>query len=126
MNGVVGFDFGTTNSLISFVQGDRVINILEEGLPFPSVVSYQGDRKIVGRRAKDLLAEANAGVIGNIVRSPKMLLGRGFVDVEGVRRHPRDIAADIISWVRRQAIESEYPGKYETAVVTIPVDMNGA
>lgn len=126
MNGVIGFDFGTTNSLISFVQGNRAINVLEEGLPFPSVVSYQGDRKIVGRKAKDLLAEANASVIGNIVRSPKALLGKGIVDVEGVRRHPRDIAADIISWVRQQAVESEYRGSYETAIVTIPVDMNGA
>jgi molecular chaperone DnaK len=125
MKGVVGFDFGTTNSLISFVEGDRAINILEDGLPFPSVVSYQGDSKIVGRKAKELLSEANASVIGNVVRSPKMLLGKGIIDVEGVRRHPRDIAADVISWVRRRAMESEYPGSYETAVVTIPVDMEG-
>ena len=43
-----GFDFGTTNSLISFIAGDRAINILDDGYPFPSVVCYLGDKKIVG------------------------------------------------------------------------------
>ena len=35
MSDVIGFDFGTTNSLISFIEKDRPINILEDGLPFP-------------------------------------------------------------------------------------------
>ena len=34
---VVGFDFGTTNSLISVVQGNRVLSFLDDqGLPVPS------------------------------------------------------------------------------------------
>lgn len=126
MSSVFGFDFGTTNSLISFIAGNKAICVLEDGLPFPSVVSYQGDRKIVGRKAKEMLAEANATVIGNTVRSPKTLLGHGLVNVDGVRRNPRDIVADVVSWVRQQAIASDHPGDYDTAVVTIPIDMNGA
>lgn len=39
---VVGFDFGTTNSLVSVVVGDRVIRFEDEGQPIPSVVSYEG------------------------------------------------------------------------------------
>ena len=40
----VGFDFGTTNSLISVIVGDRAIDVTdEEDLPFPSVVRYEGE-----------------------------------------------------------------------------------
>ena len=40
---VVGFDFGTTNSLMSVVVGDEVIDVLDvDGRPFPSVVRYEG------------------------------------------------------------------------------------
>lgn len=122
---VVGFDFGTTNSLISFIEGERAISILDHGMPFPSVICYQGSQKIVGRKAKERLADAGASVIGNTVRSPKTLLGESKVFVEGVARNPRDIVADIVAYVRDQAVDSGYPGNYDTAVVTIPIDMNG-
>ncbi len=50
---VVGFDFGTTNSLISLVRGRRVVSFLdEEERPIPSVVCYEGGGKILGREAK--------------------------------------------------------------------------
>ena len=41
----VGFDFGTTNSLISVVVGDRVVDVtdVETGRPHPSVVRYEGE-----------------------------------------------------------------------------------
>ena len=83
--GVVGFDFGTTNSLISVVRGRRVLNLLDEDeRPFPSVVCYEGGRTIVGREARRRLTQAGLGVYGNIVRSPKMFLGRESVFVDGV------------------------------------------
>ncbi len=45
---VVGFDFGTTNSLISIIMGNKVINYTGvDGLPIPSVVCYEGNTKIV-------------------------------------------------------------------------------
>ena len=74
----MGFDFGTTNSLISVVAGDRAIDLLDEtGLPFPSVVRYEGEAVVVGREAKQALDAAGLGVHGNTVRSPKFLLGQG-------------------------------------------------
>ena len=39
---VVGFDFGTTNSLASIVIGTDVITFLENEQPIPSVVSFEG------------------------------------------------------------------------------------
>jgi actin-like ATPase involved in cell morphogenesis len=126
---VVGFDFGTTNSLIASIQGGRAINYLDdEGLPVPSVVCYEGASKIVGRGAKERLAEAGLGIKGNVVRSPKFLLGQESVFIEGVERSPVDIVSDVVGYVAQQATESRRGlelGQVDKAVVTIPVDMEG-
>lgn len=125
---VVGFDFGTTNSLISYISGGRAINLLdEEGLPVPSVVCYEGAKTIVGRDAKERLGEAGLGVKGNAIRSPKVLLGRESVFVEGVERSPVDIVRDVVEYVATSAQKSRGRdlGRVNSAVVTIPVDMEG-
>lgn len=126
---VVGFDFGTTNSLISTIQGNRAINYLDdEGLPIPSVVCYEGSSTIVGREAKERLAEAGLGIKGNVIRSPKFLLGQESVFVEGVEKNPVDIVSDVVGFVAKLAQEGRRGrelGSVERAVVTIPVDMEG-
>ena len=124
---IYGFDFGTTNSLISVVEGDRCIAYVDEehgGLPHPSVVCYDGDEVIVGHDAKGRLSTSGLGVIGNVVRSPKTKLGEHSVVVDGVSRSPRQMVADIVRYVTGHA-QNERPGDYSRAVVTIPVDMNG-
>lgn len=125
---VVGFDFGTTNSLISVITGDRAINFLDgEGLPVPSVVCYEGTQTIVGREAKERLGEAGLGVKGNVVRSPKVLLGKESVFIEGLRHNPVDLVCDVVSYVAREAVARQHRGLDEIsrAVVTIPVDTDG-
>ena len=127
--GVVGFDFGTTNSVMSFVSGERCISILDEGLPHPSVVSYRGGQVIVGREAKKELANATSGVVGNIVKSPKTMLGQQSVTVDGHRYSPKDVVRDVVAHVMQHAeadrIAKQSGEKFTRAVVTIPVDMNG-
>ncbi|MEV0561567.1 Hsp70 family protein [Dactylosporangium sp. NPDC050588] len=126
---IVGFDFGTTNSLVSVVVGDRVIDVLdEEGMPHPSVVRYEGEEVIVGREARHALEEAGVGVYGNTVKSPKFLLGEEVITVGGVERNPIDIVADVIRFVRSESLRSAQRralGQLDRAVVTIPVNMNG-
>lgn len=126
---VVGFDFGTTNSLLSLVRGDGTINYLDdEQRPIPSVVCYEGQQKIVGRAAKERLAQAGLGIQGNIVRSPKMYLGRDSVFMEGIERSPVDIVADVVRHVLYEARRGRSGRELDTlsgAVVTIPVDMEG-
>ena len=126
---IAGFDFGTTNSLVSVVVGDRAISVFdEEGRPYPSVVRYEGEAVIVGREARHALEDAGIGVYGNTVRSPKFFLGEEAVDVGGVERSPIDIVADVIRHVRSESLRSAQRtvlGDLDRAVVTIPVSMNG-
>ncbi len=128
---VVGFDFGTTNSLVSIVQGRRVVSFLdEEERPIPSVVCYEGGRKILGREAKRRLVQAGLGVYGNIVRSPKKYLGRDGVTVEGIERSPVEMVADVVGHVLEEArtsggLRGQNLEGVDGAVVTIPVDMEG-
>jgi molecular chaperone DnaK len=124
---IIGFDFGTTNSLISVIRGGRPIHFLdEEQRPIPSVVCYEGAKTIVGRLAKERLSEAGLGVQKNIIRSPKMYLGRDSVFVEGVERSPIDVVATVVQHVVDVAEASgREMGEIDGAIVTIPVDMEG-
>ena len=125
---VVGFDFGTTNSLISIVQGDRVISFNDEqGLPVPSVVAYEGTKTVVGREARERMSKAGLGVQGNLVRSPKTLLGKESVYVGGKERSPVDIVRDVVLYVRTLATQTKTVKNLhiDRAVVTIPINMEG-
>src|SRR5690606_37566917 len=96
--------------------------------PIPSVVSYEGSRVLVGREARERLADAGLGIHGNIVRSPKRHLGQEHILVGGVSRSPVDVVRDVVTHVRREAQKSRtVPGlTVDKAVVTIPVNMIGA
>lgn len=125
---ILGFDFGTTNSLISVIVGGKVINFLQDDQPIPSVVCYEGSKTIVGREARERQSEAGLGVKGNIVRSPKTILGEESVFVEGVARSPVDIVSDVITHVAsvaRADSRARELGNLSDVVVTIPVNMLG-
>ncbi len=124
----IGFDFGTTNSLISVIQRGRATNVMaEDGLSFPSVVRYEGERVVVGREAKQALDEAGLGIYGNTVRSPKFLLGDESVQVGGVERSPVDIVSDVVKYVKSESLkmQADILDGVNQAVVTIPVTMTG-
>ena len=126
---IVGFDFGTTNSLISIPDANGAINIFDvDGNPFPSVVRYEGQEVTAGRDARLALEELEIGVYGNIVHSPKFLLGEDIISVGGVERNPIDIVADLITHVRKlseSSLLNAQGNTFDRAVVTIPVTMNG-
>lgn len=133
MAATFGLDFGTTNSLISVIGpdpktrnvGPRVLT--QDGRPHPSVVLYSGADPVVGRQAKDQLNELGLGVFGNIIRSPKMFLGSPVgVEVGGVTRQAVDVVADVLRFLRQDALSRGFKGNsFESAVITIPVTMRG-
>ena len=124
---VVGFDFGTTNSLASVVVGDSVITFLDNEQPIPSVVSFEGGKVEVGRKAHDKLTSAGLGVQGSTVRSPKTLLGRDELIIDGVRRDPVKLVEYVLDHVRRFVLQTKAGRdlKMDRVVATIPVNMEG-
>src|SRR5437763_17091354 len=96
---IVGLDFGTTNSLVSFVLGDRAIALTDKAngdLPHPSVVWFHGRDVIVGRRAETQLGADEDGFAAGIVRSPKAYLGRGESPIiSGVQHQASDVVAEL-------------------------------
>jgi molecular chaperone DnaK (HSP70) len=128
MSKVVGFDFGTTNSLVSIIlkNGEVKFYTDDKNLPHPSVVCYLGNKTISGRKAKERLDKNVIGISGDIVRSPKRLLGEAAVSVAGINKHPTDIVADLVRFLRTNALAQEDGlSDFTRAVVTIPVGMDG-
>jgi molecular chaperone DnaK len=124
---VVGFDFGTTNTLASVVIGDEVITFLENEQPIPSVVSFEGGKIEVGRKAHDRLTSSGLGVQGSTVRSPKTLLGREELLIDGVRRDPVKLVEHVLDHVRRYVLQTKAGRelRMDRVVATIPVNMEG-
>lgn len=124
---VIGFDFGTTNSLAAVVVGTEVITFLENEQPIPSVVSFEGGKVEVGRKAHDKLTSAGLGIQGSTVRSPKSLLGREEQLIDGVRRDPVQMVEFVLDHVRRFVLQTKAGRelKMDRVVATIPVNMEG-
>ncbi|WP_168204721.1 Hsp70 family protein [Noviherbaspirillum sp. UKPF54] len=124
---IFGFDFGTTNSLASVVIGDTVLTFLDNDQPIPSVVSFEGGKVEVGRKARDKLTSAGLGVQGSTVRSPKSLLGKDELIIDGVRRDPVQMVEYVLEYVRRFVLQNKAARdlKMDRVVATIPVNMEG-
>lgn len=129
---VIGFDFGTTNSLMA-LAGDKDVEIFLDisDRPTPSVVCYEGQEIIVGREAKNRLTGAGIGLVGNVVRSPKSLLDTKAdgITVQGKELQPSEIVAEVVRHVLSEARNTPEREKaledVDSAVVTLPVNMKG-
>lgn len=124
----IGIDFGTTNSLISVVTREgRITSFDDVGRPHPSVVRYEGEQIICGRKAREKLEKLGLGVLGNTVRGPKKLLGQDHVNVDGRVLSPVTIIADFINHLTAHARDADLDqvADLTRAVVTIPVALDG-
>ncbi len=81
---------------------------------------------MVGRSAYEQLEQSGTGVIGDAVRSPKSFLGQPTpVTVAGVARTPRELVATILEHAVNETQEADPSFPFTSAVMTIPVDMDG-
>ncbi|BCR26322.1 Hsp70 family protein [Aquipseudomonas alcaligenes] len=124
----VGIDFGTTNSLISVITRAGLAKCFDDtGRPHPSVVRYEGEQVICGKKARDKLEKLGIGVLGNTVRGPKKLLGSEHINVDGRIMTPVEAIADYIKYLVADADDSDIDqiADLTRAVVTIPVALDG-
>ena len=147
MSKIIGIDLGTTNSVVSIMEGGSptVISTAEGSRLLPSVVAFnKNGERLVGITAK------RQAVINpeNTVYSIKRFMGRHFADVEAerkmvsykvvegpggdVRIHipatnkdytPQEISAMVLAKLKTDA-EAYLGEKVTQAVITVPAYFN--
>ena len=147
MSKIIGIDLGTTNSVVSFLEGGsvKVIPTKDGANTLPSVVAFTKDgKRLVGNVAKRQ-AVTNPE---NTIFSAKRFIGHNFnevknelghipykvvsadnggvaFEVNGTKFSPQEISAAILSELKQQA--EEYIGQTVTdAVITVPAYFNDA
>jgi len=147
MSKIIGIDLGTTNSVVSVMEGGQpvVIPNQEGGRTTPSVVGFaKSGERLVGNVAKRQ-AVTNAE---NTIYSIKRFMGRRFdevsqemklmpykvvkgdgdsvwVDISGKKYSPPEISAMILGKLK-EAAESYLGEKVTQAVITVPAYFNDA
>lgn len=120
---IIGIDLGTTNSVISVMEGKeaKVIPNPEGNRTTPSVVTFKNGERIVGEAAKRQAA-TNKDTIVSIKRH----MGTDYkVNVDGKEYTPQEISAFILQTLKGYA--EEYLGEKVTkAVITVPAYFNDA
>lgn len=123
-NKIIGIDLGTTNSVVSVMEGGdvKVIANAEGGRTTPSVVSFKGEEISVGDVAK-----RQSITNPNTVSSIKRHMGDANyrVDIQGKKYTPQEISAMILQNLKKTA--EDYLGATVTqAVITVPAYFNDA
>ncbi len=142
---IIGIDLGTTNSVVSVMEGAEPKVILNEegGRTTPSVVGFTKDgERLVGQAArrqaitnpertifsaKRFMGMNFADVKNEAKRTPYKLVkgagGRASIEVDGKKYSPPEISAQILTKLKRAA--EEYLGEtVEQAVITVPAYFN--
>jgi len=121
----VGIDLGTTNSVVSVLEGGEptVITNAEGFRTTPSVVAFTKDGEVlVGETAK----RQNVTNVDRTISSVKRHIGTDWtVDIDGKKYTPQEISARILAKLKRDA--EQYLGDTVTdAVITVPAYFNDA
>src|SRR5215467_12355209 len=121
----VGIDLGTTNSVISVLEGGEpvVVPNAEGSRTTPSVVGFSKTGEIVVGEVAKRQAITNPD---RTVRSIKREMGRDWtIDIDGKKWTPQEISAQILLKLKRDA-ESYLGDKVTQAVVTVPAYFDDA
>src|SRR5579863_5064879 len=147
MSKIIGIDLGTTNSVVSVMEGGQAVVIpnQEGGRTTPSVVGFtKNGERLVGTVAK----RQSVTNPENTVYSIKRFMGRRFnevseemklvpykvvagengdarVEINGKRYSPPEISAMILTKLK-EAAESYLGEKVTQAVITVPAYFNDA
>ena len=121
----VGIDLGTTNSVVSVLEGGEptVIPNAEGGRTTPSVVGFSKTGEVLVGEVAKRQAITNPD---RTIRSVKRHMGTGWsVDIDGKKYTAQEISARILQKLKRDA--EAYLGDTVTqAVITVPAYFNDA
>lgn len=147
MSKIIGIDLGTTNSVVSFMEGKsvKVIPNKEGGNTTPSIVAFTKDgKRLVGTVAK----RQSLTNPFNTISSAKRFIGHKYneikneiqnfpykivadangdvnFEIEGKKYSPQEISAAVLSQLKQVA--EDYIGeKITEAVITVPAYFNDA
>lgn len=119
MSKVIGIDLGTTNSVVSVLEGGEpvVITNAEGGRTTPSVVAFnKNGERMVGQVAKRQAITNPEGTVTSIKRH----MGTNYkVKLNNKEYTPQEISAMIIQKLKQDA-EAYLGEKVEKAVITVP------
>ena len=125
MSRAVGIDLGTTNSVVSVLEGGEptVIANAEGARTTPSIVAFSKSGEVlVGEIAK----RQAVNNIDRTIASVKRHMGTGWnVDVDDKKYTPQEISARILQKLKTDA-ESYLGEKVTDAVITVPAYFNDA
>jgi len=121
----VGIDLGTTNSVVSVLEGGEptVIPNAEGARTTPSVVAFSKSGEVLVGEVAKRQAITNPD---RTIRSIKRAMGTDQgTDIDGKKWTPQEISARILAKLRTDA-ESYLGGKVSEAVITVPAYFDDA
>ncbi|GGM10405.1 molecular chaperone DnaK [Dactylosporangium sucinum] len=121
----VGIDLGTTNSVVSVLEGGEpsVIANAEGSRTTPSIVAFARNGEVLVGEVAKRQAVTNPD---RTIRSVKREMGTNWaIDIDGKKYTPQEISARVLMKLKRDA--EAYLGEQITdAVVTVPAYFNDA
>src|SRR5690625_2484752 len=121
MSKIIGIDLGTTNSVVSVMEGGEatVVTNPEGNRTTPSVVAYKDGERQVGEVAK-----RQAVTNPDTIQSVKRHMGTDYkVEAAGKEYTPQEISAGILQHLKSYA--EDYLGEeVSKAVITVPAYFN--
>ncbi|HZN20671.1 MAG TPA: molecular chaperone DnaK [Micromonosporaceae bacterium] len=121
----VGIDLGTTNSVVSVLEGGEptVIANAEGSRTTPSIVAFARNGEVLVGEVAKRQAVTNPD---RTIRSVKREMGTSWsIDVDGKKYTPQEISARVLMKLKRDA-ESYLGEQIADAVITVPAYFNDA
>lgn len=123
-NKIIGIDLGTTNSVVSVMEGGeaKVIVNSDGGRTTPSVIAFKNGEISVGEVAKRQVI-TNPNTVSSIKRH--MGEKNYTVDIQGTKYTPEQLSAMILQNLKKSA-EAYLGATVSQAVITVPAYFNDA
>jgi molecular chaperone DnaK len=121
----VGIDLGTTNSVVSVLEGGEptVIANAEGSRTTPSIVAFARNGEVLVGEVAKRQAVTNPD---RTIRSVKREMGTSWsIDIDGKKYTPQEISARVLMKLKRDA-ESYLGEQITDAVITVPAYFNDA